>query len=227
MVCVFDVNETLLDLSVLDEDFERLFGDKSVRIEWFNQFLQSAFVSIITNTYKPFGAFGAAAFDMVAERQGKLVTPEDKAMLLGKIVQLPAHADVIPGLHKLQLAGIKTATLTNSTAEVAQKQLEFAGLSTYFDKILSSDAIKQLKPAKATYELAAREFNVDISEVVLVAAHSWDIAGAKLAGMQAALVRRNGITYDPSFPAPDFVGSNIDEVVQNILQSNISLLPAK
>ncbi len=34
-VCVFDVNETLLDLSALDDDFERLFGDRGARAVWF------------------------------------------------------------------------------------------------------------------------------------------------------------------------------------------------
>ena len=38
-VCVFDVNETLLDLGALDPHFERLFGDASTRQAWFGQFL--------------------------------------------------------------------------------------------------------------------------------------------------------------------------------------------
>ena len=29
-VCLFDVNETLLDLAALDGEFERLFGDRLV-----------------------------------------------------------------------------------------------------------------------------------------------------------------------------------------------------
>ena len=48
-VCVFDVNETLLDLAALDTLFERVFGDASVRRLWFNQMLQSAFVATITD----------------------------------------------------------------------------------------------------------------------------------------------------------------------------------
>ena len=38
-VCVFDVNETLLDLGALDPHFERIFGDASMRQAWFGQFL--------------------------------------------------------------------------------------------------------------------------------------------------------------------------------------------
>jgi len=44
-VLAFDVIETLLDLRALDPTFEAVFGDRGVRQEWFQQMLQSAFVS--------------------------------------------------------------------------------------------------------------------------------------------------------------------------------------
>lgn len=40
-VCVFDVNETLLDMAALDPHFERLFGDATARGRWFGQFQHS------------------------------------------------------------------------------------------------------------------------------------------------------------------------------------------
>ena len=69
-VCLFDVNETLLDLGALDPHFERAFGDAGVRRSWFLQVLQSALVATVTGAYSDFGAVGAAALDMTAERQG-------------------------------------------------------------------------------------------------------------------------------------------------------------
>ena len=57
-VCVFDVNETLLDLAALDGEFERVFGDRGVRVAWFGQLLQSAMVSTITGSYTDFGSVG-------------------------------------------------------------------------------------------------------------------------------------------------------------------------
>lgn len=41
-VVVFDVIETMLDLSPLDRHFRRAFGDKSWRSGWFAQMLQLA-----------------------------------------------------------------------------------------------------------------------------------------------------------------------------------------
>lgn len=216
-ICVFDVNETLLDLAVLDTGFESIFGSAAVRKEWFAQFLQSAFVTIITDAYQPFGVIGSAAFDMVAEKHGITVAASDKATLLGKITQLPSHPEVASALEKLKKHGFQMATLTNSTYEVAEKQLKSAGIDQYFDKILSVDAIKRLKPAKEAYEMAAKEYGVDTSNICLIAAHAWDITGALHAGCSAAFIARPGMVLDPLSPKPGITGSTLTEVVDRII----------
>jgi 2-haloacid dehalogenase len=48
-VCVFHVNETLLDLKVLDAHFLRVFGDAGVRQAWFAQLIQSPLVATVTD----------------------------------------------------------------------------------------------------------------------------------------------------------------------------------
>jgi 2-haloacid dehalogenase len=216
-ICVFDVNETLLDLAALDPDFEKIFGDAAARKEWFSQFIQSAFVTIITDSYQPFDAIGAAAFDMVAERRGVRVRSGDKAALFGKIAQLPAHPEVAAALAKLKQHGFQTATLTNSTREVAEKQLKNAGIDTYFDKILSAETVQKLKPAREPYEMAAKEFGARTNDLCLVAAHAWDIAGALHAGCTAAFVARPGMVLDPLAPKPQVVGKTLAEIVDGII----------
>ncbi len=81
-ICVFDVNETLLDLRALDSHFEHFFGDVTVRQAWFAQLLQSAFVSTITGDYKDFGTIGSTALDMIATRRGVTLSPEARTDIL-------------------------------------------------------------------------------------------------------------------------------------------------
>ena len=69
-VCVFEVNETLLDMSALDTNFKDLFGNKDIRMMWFGQVIQSALVATVTGSYTPFNEAGAAALDMTAARLG-------------------------------------------------------------------------------------------------------------------------------------------------------------
>lgn len=216
-VCVFDVNETLLDLGALDPIFKRIFGDASVRYLWFEQFIQSALVATVTNAYSDFGTIGRAALDMTATRHSITLSDEDRTQITNGIRSLPPHPDVAENLARLQDAGVRLATLTNSTAQVAEAQLTNAGLAPYFELMLSADTVRRLKPAPEPYRMAAERLGVDVGEIRLVAAHAWDIAGARRAGCATAFVARPGKVLDPLVEQPDVVGADLREVVDGIL----------
>jgi 2-haloacid dehalogenase len=218
-VCLFDVNETLLDLGALDPHFERVFGDAGVRRAWFLQLLQSALVATVTGAYADFGKIGAAALEMVAEREGVDLAEEDRQRILGGMRDLPPHPEVAESLDRLRDAGLRLATLTNSTQQVAEAQMESSGLRGYFEQILSADAVKCLKPAPEPYRMAAESLGVEIGQVRLVAAHSWDVAGALRAGCVAAFVARPGMVLDPLVERPDVVGGDLREVADRILEA--------
>jgi len=132
--------------------------------------------------------------------------------------ELPPHPEVAKSLEKLREAGLRMATLTNSTREVAEAQMENSGLRGYFEQILSADAVKRLKPAPEPYMMAAEGLGVEIGQVRLVAAHSWDVAGALRAGCAAAFVARPGMVLDPLVERPDVVGVDLREVADRILE---------
>ncbi|MGI9050015.1 MAG: haloacid dehalogenase type II [Rubrobacteraceae bacterium] len=216
-VCVFDVNETLLDLSVLDPEFERIFGDASVRGAWFGQMIQSALVSTVTGAYSDFGAIGGAALQMTAELQGVELSDEDRQSILSMVPQLPPHPEVEESLGRLRDAGLRLATLTNSTQQVAENQMENSGLGQYFEQVLSADTVQRLKPAPEPYRMAAEKLGVDIGEIRLVAAHAWDIDGALRVGCAAAFVGRPGKALDPLADRPDVVGPDLADVADQII----------
>jgi 2-haloacid dehalogenase len=216
-ICVFDVNETLLDLRALDPAFAQVFGDAIVRREWFTQMIQSALVTTVTGAYSPFGQIGDAALRMVAARRGVALTDEARRQLLGGMRSLPPHPDVRPALERLRAAGLRLAALTNSTAEVAEAQLAHAGLSDLFELRLSADAVQRLKPSPVAYQMAAERLGVSLDGIRMVAAHAWDIAGALRAGCAGAFVARPGMILDPLVPVPDVVGSDMAEVAERIL----------
>jgi len=218
-ICVFDVNETLLDMSALDPVFERIFGDASVRPLWFSQVLQSALTATVTDAYSDFGATGMAALAMMAGARGTTLGDDDERALKDGMQNLPPHPEVEEGLTLLLDAGIRIATLTNSTQAVADAQLRNAGLSDLFELSLSADAVKRLKPAAAPYRMAAESLGVPLEGMRLVAAHSWDVAGALRAGCAAAFVARPGKVLDPLVARPDVTGKEVAEVARLIIEA--------
>ena len=217
-VCVFDVNETLLDLGALDPHFERVFGDASTRQAWFGQFLALWLTEMLTGEYTNFGTIGGGALEMVAKRQGVDLSDEDKQRILGDMQELPPHPEVEDALGRLRDAGIRLAALTNSTQQVADTQIDNSGLRDYFEQVLSADIVQRLKPAPEPYRMAAESLGVEVGQVRLIAAHAWDVVGAMRAGCAAAFVARPGMVLNPLAARPDVVGADLREVAAQILE---------
>jgi 2-haloacid dehalogenase len=216
-VQVFDVNETLLDLSAMDPHFRRIFGDAGVRVTWFSQMIQSALVATVTGAYSRFGDHAMAALEMTAEQAGVKLAGDDKQAVGAQLRRLPAHPEVADALRRLGDAGLRLASLTNSTEEVVRDQLRHAGLLDHFELVLSADTVNRLKPAPEPYQMAAERLGVAVGQVRLIAAHAWDVAGAARAGCATAFVARPGKVLDPLVERPEIVGADLAEVADAIL----------
>ncbi len=142
-VCVFDVNETLLDLGALDPHFKRVFGEVSTRQAWFDQFLALWLTETVTGEYTDFRTIGGGALEMLAKRQGVDLSDEDKQQILGGMQELPPHPEVEGNLSRLHDAGIRLAALTNSTQQVADAQIDNSGLRDYFEQVFSADVVER------------------------------------------------------------------------------------
>lgn len=204
-VVLFDVNETLLDLRVLEPYFERTLGSKEVRATWFRQMLLLAFQATILDQYRGFGEHAKAALRMVAQQLGRTLSAADEAAILEQMKQLPAFPDVAPGLTRLREGKFRLAALTNSTEAVGTAQLRHAGILDQFERVFSADSVLRLKPAPEPYQMAAYQMGVAPADAWLVAAHGWDLAGAAAVGCRTAFVARPGKVLDPLAPPPTLV----------------------
>ncbi|MEO3854176.1 haloacid dehalogenase type II [Acrocarpospora sp. B8E8] len=221
-VIAFDVNESLLDLSALDEAFEVLLGSAALREQWFRQMLQITFVGGLTGDYVDYSTAQHAALLMLAERHGRKVSAADAAGIVERMSSLPAHPEVVGALQRLRTSPLKMVALTNSVGPVAEAQLTNSGMRGYFDAVISADSVRQLKPLPEPYQAAAKVFGVDISEVRLVAAHWWDTWGALAAGCKAAFIARSGMVLSPIGRRPDIIGADLSAVVDQVLEVDVA-----
>jgi 2-haloacid dehalogenase len=219
---VFDVNETLLDMSALDPLFADAFGDKGVRRTWFAQTIANALSATILRTYADFGEMQRAALEMTAKRRGVAIDPERVRRILRGVMALPAHGDAVAGLTLLRNQGYRLAVLTNSTEAAVQTQLESARLREFFSDILSVDSVRRFKPAPEAYAYASERLDIAPQDLLLVAAHDWDVAGAMHAGWRAAFVARHGSALNPLAAPPELAAPDIRALAERILASGIA-----
>ena len=215
---IFDVNETLLDLGKLQQAVNQEFQSETAFKQWFALLLQYSLVDTVTGNYHNFGQIGDAALDMLAQALGQHARPAGrKKELLTLITELPPHPDVISGLTALEKAGFRMVTLTNSPDATGQKQMAYAGLTGFFEQLLSIDSLHRYKPHPDTYRLTCKQLEVAPAQAMLVAAHGWDTAGAQLAGLQAAFIARPGQQTYPLAPAPTLTGPTLPDIARQLI----------
>ncbi len=205
----FDVNETLLDVSVMSPTLEAAVGPSIGLGEWFARLLHRSVVANHIGRYQPFGELGAEVLVWMAARRGMMLTPEEAREVVGEMTRLPPHPDVEAGLGLLASEGRRMIALTNGSSEAVAAQLRNSGLDRFFERWISVDAIGRFKPAPEVYLHAAAVCGVDIDRMVLVAAHDWDVAGAQSVGAAGCFVRRQpwGIaSVTPTISVPDLAG---------------------
>lgn len=216
-IIVFDVNETLLDLAPVRDWFHKRFEDNPGARAWFSELLRLSFVSAATDRYVPFTDLAAAALETVATTSTATIVSGDIAQVRRLFVQLPPHRDVVKGLSLLKQSGFILAALTNSPLTTARTQLANADIAGYFETIMSVEMVHRFKPHRSVYLAAANQLDISASDMIMVAAHDWDIAGAMAAGLAGAFVERPGQTYSPAFPPPTLTAPDMIAAAHKIM----------
>ncbi|MGC7094253.1 HAD family hydrolase [Amycolatopsis lurida] len=202
MLCVFDINETLLDLAPLDD----VFGSAEARRAWFAQVIHTALTITATGGYRDFAAIAGAAAD------------EDVRPKVGPVLRsLPAHPDVPGGLTRLREAGFTLVALGNSPLATIEAQMSNAGLRDHFTAVFSAEQAGALKPAAAPYRTVLDAYPGQ--DAIMIAAHGWDIAGAAAAGLRTAFVERPGQRQLPGGPTAEFTAPDIEALATKLIEA--------
>ena len=219
-IMVFDVNETLLDITHLEPLFVRIFGNKSVLREWFSHLIIYSQTMTLSGLYAPFSRLASGTLRMIATMYDIDLKNSDIQELKERITTMPAHPDVVPALTKLHNAGFELVTLTNSAKTPSPTPLEHAGIDHFFTHNFSIDDVKKFKPAPETYQFVAKQMHATTSDLCLVACHLWDTVGAQAAGCSGALITRphNAILPVESLPMPHFHAPTLTDVANQIIQ---------
>lgn len=218
---LFDINETVLDLSTLKSKFIAAFGDQSAMAVWFSMLLHSSTVCVVTGVQTDFAALAGIMLESIAARRGIALSRAVREDILSGFASLPAHDDIKPALSRLRSAGYRTVAFSNSSLGLISTQMKNAGLSEYFDEIISVEKTGSFKPDPATYQFAAQQLNQPLESLRLVATHDWDTHGALSVGMKAAYIARSQAIYHPLYRQPDIMATTMGDIVDKIIERKV------
>ena len=119
-------------------------------------------------------------------------TAEDVDRLLTTDAQVSLFPDVLEGL--LALRGrYRLAVLSNGDLDSLERAV--AGLSIPVEQVISAEQAGVYKPHQAVYSYAVEQLGLEKEQILHVAAHPWDIRGAKACGLLGAYINRDSVPY--------------------------------
>jgi 2-haloacid dehalogenase len=219
-VLVFDVAESILDLQALRPLFQRIFGNGAVVDDWFGETILYSESETLTDTFTPFGKLGVGVLHMLGRIHNVSISEADVSDLAKGLGTLPPHPDVPDSLRKLKAAGYRLVTLTDSPVVPGKGPLQAAGLADLFEQQFTGETVHRYKPARETYEMVAQATGTKLSQLCMIAAHPWDLIGARTAGCSAALIERTGVApfVVPGLKQPQISAPTLTEITARLIQ---------
>lgn len=211
---VFDVNETLSDMSVLADRFAEAGLSPQLAATWFAGLLRDGFALTVTGANPDFAAVASDSLAGLLRNQGIPDVDGGVEHVMSAFMQLPLHPDVVDGIRALSDAGIRLVTLSNGSTAVAEGLFERNGILDRFERLLSVQDAAAWKPAEAAYQYAMEVCRANASESMLVAVHPWDIHGAHSAGLATGFINRSGARYPGVFARPDVEAPTLVELAR-------------
>jgi len=215
-VIVFDVNETLSDLSPLAARFVEVGASASTAGLWFSTVLRDGFALTIAGENPAFADVARELLKVLLTESAHLNRTVEEATdhVMHGFGQLELHADVAPAVHVLHEAGFRLVTLSNGAASVAERLFDAAGLEDRFERLLSVQDAGAWKPDPRPYEYAAKTCGVDPGQMLMVAVHPWDVHGAGRAGLQTAWLNRSEAHFPTVFDEPTYTIPTLEALAE-------------
>lgn len=213
-VLVFDVNETLSDLTPLRGRFEDVGAPGHLLPTWFAGVLRDGFALTAAGAYADFTSLAHDGLRTLLSGLGEWTGDEEAAAghILDGFSQLDVHPDVPDGVRKLSEAGFRLTAMTNGSVARTERLLDRAGVLHCFEALSDVSGPRCWKPAPAAYRYAVERVGVRPEQAMLVAVHPWDIDGARRAGLHGAWLRRGASVYPRTMTPPSRSAQDLREL---------------
>ncbi len=216
---IFDVNQTMFSLKKIEKEFEKLGLSHLLCDIWFNSVLREGFALNKIRKFIPFKNIGISLLNSILAKN----KVQNSEKISKKIIENFYELKPVEGLEKsmklLNILKARMTTLTNGNKHTTLKLLSKNNLKKYIAKTFSVDDVKSWKPSPEPYLMVTNHYKVNPSNALMIACHSWDLAGAKNVGLQTGYIKSYEGNLSHITSSPDYEGDNILELSKNILKA--------
>jgi len=211
--CIFDAYGTLFDYrsaasrcrDVLGENFDQ------VNALWREKQLQYSWLRAIQGRHVDFWQVTGEALDFALDTAA-IADSTVRDRLMAMYLKLDAFPEVPDMLKRLNVAGLKTAILSNGTPEMLDAAVRNAGIGSLLDAVLSVEAVGVYKPHPKVYQYAIDQLGIKAGEIAFQSSNAWDAHAASLCGMRVIWCNRYRQRTERLPGLPDFEIASLAEL---------------
>lgn len=195
---------------------EELFPGKGAELSsaWRTRQFEYTWLRTVAGRYEDFWRVTEDALAFAASALKLDLDSHRRAQLMNAYLELKAWPDVLPALKSLKTAGVRLALLSNFTRRMLEAGINHSDLGGEFDHVLSTDAVRQFKPAPRAYQMAVNAFGLKPEAIVFAAFAGWDAAGAKWFDFPTVWVNRLNSPPEQLSVMPDVTCTNLPGLVE-------------
>jgi 2-haloacid dehalogenase len=189
--CVFDAYGTLFDYASAAAGCRDIVGDKLDRLTaiWREKQLQYTWLRSLAGHHADFWQVTGDALDFALETL-EIEDPSLRERLMSLYLRLEPFPDVRGTLEQLKGAGFKTAILSNGSPAMLSATVDYAGIGTLLDFVLSVEEVGVYKTHPKVYQLAVRRLGIEPKAISFQSSNAWDAYAASAFGMRVVWCNR-------------------------------------
>lgn len=211
--CIFDAYGTLFDYrsaasrcrDVLGENFDQ------VNALWREKQLQYSWLRAIQGRHVDFWQVTGEALDFALDTAA-IADSTVRDRLMAMYLKLDVFPEVPDMLKRLNVAGLKTAILSNGSPEMLDAAVRNAGIGSLLDAVLSVEAVGVYKPHPKVYQYAIDQLGIKAGEIAFQSSNAWDAHAASLCGMRVIWCNRYRQRPERLPGLPDFEIASLAEL---------------
>ncbi|MBG0808834.1 haloacid dehalogenase type II [Methylosinus sp. H3A] len=184
---------------------------------WRAKQFEYCFLRSITDRHEDFFQVTDDALSYAAEAMKLDLPSETRKRLLNAYLTLAPWPDTLDALRRLKAAGVRIVTIANFSGKMLQANAAGAGLTGFFEELLSTEANKTYKPDPRAYALGMERLKLPKEDILFAAFGSWDAYGAKAFGYRTIWVDRFGLPAEKLGVAPDKISPDMKGLLELVL----------
>ncbi len=205
---IFDLDGTLIDTFDLHYRFWAMAIRKAGKELSKSQFIE--------NYGKSHDDLVKDVIPNIDENEIKNISDYEKKLIIENKEQIKLFPEVKEVMKYLENNNIKCCIASSNPSIVSKKILEKTGIIDYFKVISGAEEVTRGKPHPDLVVLTLKKANIQASNSLMVGDTAHDILAGKAAGLETVLIFRSEEQKEALESKPDFIISNLKELVSLI-----------